>query len=270
MKQTPGANKVPITGLRKRYLRLGYPGVSTRQRRQECDELTSDVTPLVNEFVKALDELRSYDRREDPFYPDHQRKTTARLKKGATEMFGKLEEQGQPVSVLGIPAYSFIIVDREINPLRTVGVRSPDGTPASRKGRVGGGLDYVGLLEGPSRTPILGEIKAGSDKDTYYAFVQLLTYLSELSTPAQLARANKHLFKGKLAYPARYDLHILLADYNDRGQRGPIIESTHNLAVALKVGLTAAVGGGHTLGRVLCLKATVRDFADSLEVIWAV
>jgi hypothetical protein len=261
------AECVPCTTLRKRYLRL--KNMDTKARLTECETLISDVSPLVHEFVKAAGELGGYDRREDRFYPEGQRKTTPHVKKGATEMFGSLRRQ--PVTVPDIPSYTFRITDREINPLRTIGVRALDGTSVSRKGRAGGGLDYIGLLEGSAAIPILGEIKAGVDNDTYYAFVQLLTYLTELSTPAQLARANKYLFGERLRLnePIRFDLHVLLADYNAKGkEKQAILQGTRLLAKAFRTKMEGIMGARHSLGLVLCLRTSMSTFAGSLELVW--
>lgn len=70
------------------------------------------------------------------------------------------------------------------------------------------------------------EKKVNSDADAYYAIVQLLTYLSELSSDAQTTRASRFLFNSGLEVPARYDLHILLGDYNNRRKKGPLAEAT--------------------------------------------
>ena len=91
----------------------------------------------------------------------------------------------------------------------------------------------------------------------------------ELSSKAQFTRANRFLFKRRLVYPARFDLHILLWDYNDRGQKGPIINDTCRLATAFKARLTAAVGASCTLGRVLCLKEPPGTFAGALDLVWS-
>lgn len=261
------AECVPCTTLRKRYLRLKK--MDTQARLTECETLISDVSPLVHEFVQAAEELKGYDRSGDRFYPKGQRKTTPHVKKGATEMLGRLMKE--VVTVPAIPSYTFRITDREINPLRTAGILAPDGSTASRKGRGAGGLDYVGLLEGSSAIPILGEIKAGVDHDPYYAFVQLLTYLTELSTPPQLLRAKEHLFGERLRLdePVRFDLHILLADYNARGKlKQAILQGTSLVAKAFRAKLEGIVEMRHPLGRVLCLRTPQGTFEGSLELVW--
>lgn len=269
--KTPGAasRTVPITGLRNHYLRIGRPGVSTRKRLEECDQLAADATPLLDEFLDAVRELEIYDNRKEGFYPRKGRldPQDRRRDKGTTDVTECLRRG--PVTVRGVDApYEFTYLHREVNPLRTTRGKFVDGTAATRSGK--GGIDYVALLAGSPPSPILGEIKFGGDKDVYYAFVQLLTYLSEISSVAQAERANKFLFEGKLVVPSRFDVHILLWDYNDRGNdKKKIIESTRRLATAFKAGLTASVGARHPLGRVLCLRPTTQEFAGSLDLVWS-
>ena len=69
---------------------------------------------------------------------------------------------------------------------------------------------------------VLGEIKYSSksslDKNAFYAFVQLLWYLSRMATENQIERAQLYSsaecggFGVKPMWPQRFDLHILLVD----------------------------------------------------------
>lgn len=84
----------------------------------------------------------------------------------------------------------------------------------------------------------------------------------------QTARANQWLFKDRITYPTTWDLHILLADYNDRGERGPLVQRTHELAKVFKAALSTH--SEHTLlGRIWCLKKT-STFRGALDVAWVV
>jgi len=259
---------VPITCLRKRYDRLGQTGVSTRERHNECTQLAREVTPLLDEFLDAVHDLESYDNRCEGFYPEEGRlDPKARKPDGGTGVVTDRLAAHHPVAVSKLVLYEFEYMHREVNPLRTTRGKFVDGTPATPTGK--GGIDYVALLDGRSPTPILGEIKVGSDKDAYYAFVQLLTYLSELSSKAQITRANKFLFNSRLVDPVRFDLHIMLWNYNDRGQKGPIIDATCRLAATFKARLAAAVGASSTLGQVLCLRDPPGTFAGALDLVWS-
>jgi len=250
----------PTTKLRRRYHRIGERGFSTNDRRRECDSLCEDAGPLVDEFIEALRELEAYDNREEAFNPEEQqRKGPGDV--GTGTVIQKLRDR--PVSVPALKDYRFEYVARELSPLRTTQARAP------RSGT--GGLDYVAILDSDSPTPILGEIKVAGDKDAYYAFVQLLTYLSEIASAAQTERANKFLFKNaKIVYPATYDLHILLADFNDRGGKGPITTSTHVLAKSFKKLLDGRSERPHHVGRVMCLRMDAKMFDGMLGLEWCV
>ncbi len=265
MTRDSATRTVPITRLRQRYLRLGKRGVSTGKRHEECEQLAGEVAPLLEEFLEAVHLMKSYGNRKEDFYPRGTR-VSKRRKQGTVGVTDLLERG--PVAVPELAPYVFQYLHREVNPLRTTHAGMVRGARAPWSGA--GGLDYVGLLQGEPLTPILGEIKVGSDKDAYYAFVQLLTYLSELSSKAQFTRANRFLFRKRLVYPVRFDLHILLWDYNDRGQRGPVIDSTCRLAAAFKARLAAAVGASCTLRRVLCLRNPSGSFAGALNLVWSV
>ncbi|MFZ1058099.1 MAG: hypothetical protein WAP47_02785 [Candidatus Rokuibacteriota bacterium] len=261
MTQDRKRRPVPLTGLRRHYHRLEER--STQERLQECNRLAANVKLLVNRFLKALDKMKSYHNRGEPFFPETGR-VKEPVKRGTVDVTRLLKEAGSVV-VRETPPYSFQYVEREVNPLRTTRGDFVDGTRSAA-----GGIDYVGLLQGELPTPILGEIKVGSDKDAYYAFVQLLTYLSELSSTAQFTRANRFLFKGRLVYPVRFDLHILLWDYNDKGKdKRQIIESTRRLAEAFKTKLTDAGGASCTLRRVLCLRNPPGTFGGELDLVWS-
>jgi hypothetical protein len=255
---------VPITQLRRRYIRLKSPGVSTEQRQRECGALVADAAPLVCEFVSAIGDWRTYDNRLEDFYPRKGRRIPK--SRGAVVVTDLLSKNG-PLSVPALQPYAFRYLHREVSPFRTTRGHFDDGTLASRSGL--GGIDYVALLEAQPAVPILGEIKVGGDADAYYAFVQLLTYLSELSSEAQTARASQLLFDGVVGFPARYDLHILLADYNDRGKKGPLVEATRSLVARFRAALSSTQAP-QVLGRVLCLRMNTKAFTGSLDLLWCV
>src|SRR5215218_2183217 len=65
-------------------------------------------------------------------------------------------------------------------------------------------------------------------------------YLSEMATKNQVARASRHgEFGLPLTFPQPFDLHILLVDFNDRGEKGPLVDLTRRLATAFKSRLAA-------------------------------
>ena len=108
--------------------------------------------------------------------------------------------------------------------------------------------------------PILGEIKCRKDQSPFYAFLQLLMYLSQLATPNQIARANCHkLFGGSIGEEPAFDLHILLVDFNDRSKKKKLVEQTRKLAEKFKVTFKNRPVGGH-VGDILCLRMDQAEF----------
>lgn len=163
----------------------------------------------------------------------------------------------------GGPAdYQFTYLNRQLPPLRREGA----GEPTSGAG----GIDYT-ARSGPR--PVLGEVKRESDQNPFYALVQLLTYLSEMATEKQVARATQHEEFGlSLAFPQPFDLHILLADFNDRGEKGPLIDLTRRLAAAFKTRLAIyPVPAAAVVGTVMCLRLDSGAFADRyVDCVWHV
>lgn len=252
---------IPMTDLRRRYRALKARGVSTSDRARSCTALIKAPSALADEYVGALREWRRYDLRGEPFYTSTLRKAPRSKGTGlVTELL-----KNQEIKVRSDGEYTFRYRHREVSPLRTPRGALADGKPATSSGL--GGVDYVAITANAVPVPILGEIKFGADADPFYAFVQLLTYLSELASEAQTVRASEFLFDDLLRYPTRWDLHILLADFNDRGQRGPLIPLAHELATGFRAALVTHAESA-TLGRILCLRMETGRFRGSVDLEW--
>jgi hypothetical protein len=85
--------------------------------------------------------------------------------------------------VVDFPELDFDFVDREIFPLRSTTI-AVDGRGARRS------IDL--LLRTGNGLPIVGELKLAADSPTYYALVQALMYVAELSSESQLRRLADH------------------------------------------------------------------------------
>lgn len=158
--------------------------------------------------------------------------------------------------------YSFRYVEREVPHLRTESAIQQEDK---------GWIDYIAAT---TTTPILGEIKYDSDQNAFYALIQLLTYLSELLTDRQLERTVRHrLFGESIGSIGQIDLHILLADFNDRGSKGKLIQPTCELASEFKRRLaTCCPDLAQKVGNILCISATLPS-AESpihLKCLWRV
>src|SRR5437867_1755115 len=145
MRPDASLRAVPITRLRQRYRRLGQRGVSTRQRHEECDQLTTEVTPLLCEFLEAVHLMERYDNRREGFYPSKGRLSSEDRHRDAGTVVVTNRLRKGPVVVPALAPYVFRYLQREVNPLRTTRGRFVDGTPATRSGK--GGIDYLALLE---------------------------------------------------------------------------------------------------------------------------
>lgn len=251
------------TELRESYGRFG--SLNTAELQQECDIVIDTPSELTSQFLAAVAAMARYDNRDEAFYPAG-RSEPKRDAGGTAGIIQRLADAGE-IHVPALDGYSFSYRHREVGPLRTTRSVDSNNVKATKSGH--GGIDYVALRTQPI-VPILGEIKFSSDRDPFYAFVQLLTYLSELSSEAQTARASQHLFAGKVAHPAQYDLHILLADFKDRGKKGPLVDSTRRAAEAFKRELISQVGTNHSVGKIVCLRMQPDSFHGELDLAWQV
>jgi hypothetical protein len=220
---------------------------------------TTGNNNLATFFAKALVENQSFNQIEQAFVPSDRSDM-----KGRNPVTAVLEK-ASPVCV-PIPetdSYAFSFLQRELMHLRATSLAEQPGKAW---------IDYVANA---GDRPILGEVKWQGDANPFYAFIQLLTYLSEMATPNQIERARLHrLFGNSLPDKPAFDLHILLANFNDRGKKGELIDPTRELASAFKKQLQADHPLAATcLGRILCLSAEIDEERLEIKEIkcnWAV
>lgn len=250
----------------------GLEGASTADQRRLCESLLTglesapEAPNIAALFAASLAGNAAFDNVGQPFLNEPSlrgRKPLGPDSRGDNRIVHLLASGGGEVAVRGGPAdYRFTYVNRQLPPLR----QERAGVPTSGAG----GIDYTART---ATRPVLGEVKRGDDQNPFYAFVQLLTYLSEMATERQVARANRHGEFGRpLAFPQPFDLHILLADFNDRGEKGPLIDLTWRLAAAFMNRLTSHHGdAAPVVGTILCLRMDSADFIGrSVECLWHV
>ena len=252
------------TFLRQLYEAMG--SFSTATQTGICRDLQARVNSkgkknLARFFAEALEENEPFSQTGTPFLPTTREKTEGR--NPVVDVMMKSSPLGftTPSGV----SHEFTFLQREVMHLRVDSLKEQ---------KQKAWIDYVGAS---SQRPILGEIKWKTDKNAFYAFIQLLTYLSEMATPHQVERAIRHqLFGEKITAITKFDLHILLVnfDFNERSKRVPLIQMTHELARTFKARLNndyskAAV----CLGNVYCLAARIEDgtsvFSD-FRCLWQV
>ncbi len=170
-----------VTKLRVLYDEIGELSTATQTGR--CSDFVrtfegKDAPLLISWFAESLNEIQSrYGRINQPFLDPVATRTRKALGPdsiGTNRVVHLLKEAGEiRVSSESLGgAYRFRYIEREIPTLRAAGVGRPES------GR--GGIDYVALrTSGKREQPCLGEIKVGADQNAFYAFIQLLTYLTD-------------------------------------------------------------------------------------------
>lgn len=237
---------------------------STATHSSMCDDLLRQLAAKGNDnlaayFADALQANQTFSQIEQPFIPD------ARSGKTGTNPVAGALAKASPLTVL-LPSaapYEFKFRHREVPHLRAA-------TRAEQHDK--GWIDYVART---GDRPILGEIKWKDDKNPFYACVQLLSYLSEIATTAQIARSARHdLFGPELPTVPAFDLHIVLANFNDRGEKGKLIGPTQQLASAFKKRLLSDHPATATcLGQILCIAAHIEEEGQNvteLKCEWVV
>jgi hypothetical protein len=173
-----------------------------------------------------------------------------------------LLSERQSVAVTNGPrGYSFRCVGHRVPPSRQTRIGRPKDTV--------GAIDYTAVA---GKTPILGEIKRSGDKNPFYAFVQQLTYLSEVAAPNQVRSTKEHNEFGiPLGDPQPFDLHILLVDLNSLSSTLDLIEPTRRLVELFRTRL----GNQHhqqLVGEVLCLLMDSTAFEEradaTIDCLW--
>lgn len=203
---------------------------------------------LVAYFVEAIESNKAFSQIEQGFDPE------GRENADGTNPVATVMRKSSPMKVALTTGanYEFTFIEREIPHLRAMTKKEQNHKAW---------IDYVART---STRPILGEIKWEDDENPFYAFIQLLTYLSEMATPNQIQRSIQHrLFGEGIEAISGFDLHIFLANFNDRGEKGNLIEPTFDLATAFKTRLNNDYPKfASCLGDILCLSASIDEKAE--------
>jgi hypothetical protein len=238
-----------------------------------CEGLKSKTkTNLADLFAEAISENTKLDEIDAPFFTDEmlknrhkteiERQESDEHSKGTVRVTDAMKKHKLMNIQLGDDeSYQLNFIEREVPHLR--GQRGA-------KPRNKAWIDYIGVTNGQ---PILGEIKCGSDQNPFYAFIQLLTYLSEMATPSQIQRAmSQELFSEQCKAIDCFDLHILLTNFNERSEKkGLLRERTEELAQQFKHKLKQTHDEyAKVVGRVLCLSTMVEDMeaGKNLDCCW--
>jgi hypothetical protein len=239
-----GGVVIPITRLRKIYSLVFRKVLNSRAfRTLLCKNTEETAGLLANWFCRACNEFARYDNQNEPFYTPQEgkrrTKQTLAYLSVPTEStrFAKLLQakliRGQNDNTLwevaGGQGLNFRYVDFEISPYRTTNrAFFDDGHSARACG--GGGLDLLLITE--DGVPIIGEIKAKTDTDIFFALVQSLVYASELVTRNQWERLHNiytNRFNGKRETP-KCDIYLI---YENSDRDPALFSETRKIAEKL-------------------------------------
>lgn len=250
MRDDPALRRlIPLTPLRHFYDRLRdfVSDSFHREAARECLRRPDRVQELVAASVRHFE---LYDNRGEPFHDRGPGLTRARGENGDVANRTLSVMARGAVSVPSHPELEFDFVDYEISPIRTTGSEFENGTPGTRSGR--GGLDAL-LANRTDRLPVVGELKADTDRNPFLGLIQSLTYAVELSTPAQRSRLATS-YPGRFAWPDAgpyIDIVLLLIRYPNDPAHAEFLDLVRGL-----VGRLAVPGTPFTrmVRRVACLR----------------
>lgn len=232
---TRNVKEIPTTKIRDFYKLLGKFSTETHKAILADFSRKENVKHLLEIYKESKKHFSKYCNIEDNFVSDSIRKPIVQkptINFSGTNDVVCLFERMKVVRIVSNSNLNFTYKNREISTLRTKGAKFDTLTSGKRSGQ--GGLDFIGYNIN-DQIPILGEIKVNGDKNAFFALIQLLTYLSELSTENQINRINKHnLFKfpskKQLNIETKFYLYIVFADFQFSDIQREIFESTKILA----------------------------------------
>lgn len=234
---------VPSTKLRAFYEFLSSLRLRTETQKCIMDDLTrKDIYKrLVKLFDQSYNHIEStYDNTNEPFFnPNANRKPIIYKTslKSTNDVISHFLSNNKKLFV--VPSmYNFEYIEREVSPLRTTNAIFANGKSAKSSGT--GGLDFIGW-NASKNLPVLGEIKVDTDQNPFYAIIQLLTYLSEISTPKQIDRINiyKHFgMANSLSSNTKFYLYIISCrQINSNQKYEQLLPSAKDLAKKIVMGI---------------------------------
>lgn len=177
-----------------------------------------------------------YDNRNEPFHnrpSDHSPAQLARYKssKDVAKRLAALAAAGK-LNIQGKNSLAFEYVDYEFRPCRTTRSQHESGSAGYGPGRDMFDLLLVNQADG---LPIIGEVKATTDRNPFYALVQGLSHVVAMTTEAQRDRLDR-------SYPDRFcwplsgpfvDLYLFLIKYPSGDKEQEFLRLTDKLASEL-------------------------------------
>lgn len=233
---------IPVTKLRNFYDSLTKLGLTAQTQLCIIKDINNadKYKRLIFLYEESKNHFKKYENIDEPFLPhslSHRKPLPVNVEtiSNTQDVISILQEKQKRNNKIKVDAsaYDFKYLEREVPTCRATHAMTEEGI----KGKSGsGGIDFIGF-NCNDRLPVLGEIKVQSDQNAFYALIQLLTYLSELSTPNQIDRINKdNLFKDipNLTEKASFYLYILSVNTKLGGIKNEILTETQRLATRLE------------------------------------
>ena len=257
------SSKAPRTALRKRLDHTRTLDVDAQLR--ECVEYLENPEILVLEFEDSFQTAELFDNREESFWAEGQ--TDVPKRRWVDHVVQRLIESGD-IGVPLSPPYTFQYMARQIVPLWSSEGFTYDDATERRKGV--GCIDYVGVIKEEEPRPVMGVIQPQEDVAPYVSFLRCITCLSEVCTEAQMARANRFLFKGAISGRPPIDLHIVAVDGDPAGGDHELVQLTRDLAHHFAVLLREEGPFPTLLRNIALLSLRSEDFQGTLQPVWSV
>jgi hypothetical protein len=206
-----GRLPVPYTSILRRYRQTtALPGA---ERLALAERLSEDATPLAREFAESVAAFAAGYRNKARFRPVRRYPRPPRqagIANGADLAWYTQRQRELPVeNAMDLTAE---YVDYELSILSTDGDARFDDAEQTTAGRALK-VDLL-LANAEDRTPIVGEVKRGRDKDPFTGLVQLLAYIAHLATPSQYERLRTQLPEGRFPdREPRLDGYVLLYEF---------------------------------------------------------
>lgn len=227
---------IPITKLRNFYDSLAKLGLSTNTQLSIVKDINREdkYKRLISLYEESKKDFSEYGNINEPFLPENldHRKNIPDFDKietiSTTPDVISVLQKGNPEIHVDDSNYNFEYIQREVPTSRITNTKSKAGRKSGA-----GGIDFIGLTCKKDKLPILGEIKVAGDQNSFYALIQLLTYLSELYTPNQIKRIKDTKLYGidyNFMPTVTFYLYILLVFTNMGEEKKHLLHETKTLA----------------------------------------
>jgi hypothetical protein len=220
-------------------------------------------------FGESAKHFALYDNRQEAFHQRNRNQNPASLpryaqsKDPAKRFVSLVASNLFRFNSSGRSSLEFEYVDYEFCPGRTTYSQNETGSYGPKQDR----FDLL-LVNRDDRLPIVGEVKAATDRSPFLALIQGLTYVVTTTTAWQRERLENS-YPQKLKWPQNgpwTDLYIFVIDYPREDQESQeILELAKGIAQKL---LDLRQNLAKEVRRIVCLNVVLRNDGAILEVLF--